>query len=61
MTNTATCHICAAPLRVSLAPGRKTGKPFIRIRCSTTGRHFRVFIADQTYVRDLLDRLNLEG
>ena len=40
-----------------MARGRKSGKPFVMLICSREGRHFRGFITDQTYVAELLTRL----
>ena len=52
-----TCLICGGPLIVRLAHGRKSGKPFVMLVCPRDGRHFRAFINDQAYVRQVLDRL----
>ena len=51
------CLICQGPLTVRTARGRKSGKPFIMLVCGRDGRHFRGFITDQTYVGELLGRL----
>ena len=51
------CLICGDPLTVRLARGRKSGKPFIMLICGRDGRHFRGFITDQSYVGELLTRL----
>ena len=51
------CLICGEPLAVQLARGRKSNKLFIMMRCTKDGRHFRAFINDQAYVRQVLDRL----
>ena len=51
------CHICGATLSVRLAKGRKSGKPFIMLHCPVDGRHIRACVADQEYVRKVLDRL----
>ena len=48
------CHICQAPLKVKLARGRKSGKPFVMLACPEDGRHIRAFIADRTYVENLI-------
>jgi rRNA processing protein Gar1 len=40
-----------------IARGRKSGKPFLMVKCLRNGRHFRGFIGDQVYVRKLLERL----
>jgi hypothetical protein len=40
-----------------VAQGRKSGKKFIMVRCPVEGRHFRGFISDQEYVREVLSRV----
>ena len=40
-----------------MARGRKSGKPFVMLVCGRDGRHFRGFITDQTYVGEILARL----
>jgi len=52
------CLICRQPLILRLAKGRTSGKPFLMLICATDGRHFRGFINDQVYVRQVLDRLD---
>lgn len=44
------CPICTCQLMVSLAKGRKSGKPFVMFRCPVDGRHFRAFVTDRQYV-----------
>lgn len=51
------CLICQQPLTLRLARGRKSGKPFLMLICPSDGRHFRGFINDQEYVRQVLARL----
>ena len=48
------CLVCRKPLALRLARGRKSGKPFIMLICPVDGRHFRGFITDRTYVREVL-------
>jgi hypothetical protein len=48
------CLICGTPLIVRVATGRKSGKPFIMLRCPSDGRHFRAFITDKEYVKGVL-------
>ena len=55
------CLICGDPLTVRLARGRKSGKPFIMLICGSDGRHFRGFITDQSYVGELLTRLERQA
>ena len=51
------CLICAMPLDLRSARGRKSGKPFLMLVCPVDGRHFRGFITDRNYVKQVLDRL----
>ena len=51
------CLVCKEPLRVRLARGRKSGKPFVMMICPEDGRHFRAFINDQEYVSKVLKRV----
>ena len=51
---TVSCHICQAALKVKLARGRKSGKPFVMLACPEDGRHIRAFVADRTYVENLI-------
>ncbi len=48
------CLVCRKSLALRLARGRKSGKPFIMLICPVDGRHFRGFITDRTYVREVL-------
>jgi len=59
--NTIGCPVCANPLSVKVARGRKSNKPFIMLKCDKDGRHFRGFITDQAYVKRVLDEHNLRG
>ena len=49
------CLVCGGPLTVHQAFGRKSKKPFIMLRCGQDARHFRAFITDQVYVRQVLE------
>ena len=51
------CPICSRPLSVELAWGRKSGKPFVMLRCAQDGRHFRAFINHRPYVEEVLRQL----
>ena len=51
------CVICGQPLAISLAKGRKSGKPCLSLKCKQDGRHFRGFIYDRDYVDGVLARL----
>ena len=55
------CVVCGEPLALRIAHGRKSGKPFLMLVCTTDGRHFRAFINDQVYVRSVLDGLESSG
>ena len=51
------CLVCGAALSLRLARGRKSGKPFVMLLCPADGRHFRAFVNDQPYVKEVLARL----
>ncbi len=57
--NTMPCLICKKSLDVRVAHSRKAKKPkpFIMLVCPVDARHFRAFITDQTYVAQVLARL----
>ncbi len=55
------CVVCGGPLALRVAHGRKSGKPFLMLVCAEDGRHFRAFINDQAYVRNVLDGLESGG
>ena len=48
------CLVCKSELTVSAAQGRKSKKPFVMLKCSQDGRHFRAFINDQEYVKKVM-------
>ena len=51
------CLICGGSLAIRPSRGRKSGKPSLMVICPVDGRHFRGFINDQTYVKEVLARL----
>ena len=51
------CPVCGLGLSLRPAAGRKSGKPFIMLKCPKDGRHFRAFITDREYVADVTIRL----
>jgi hypothetical protein len=51
------CIVCGGGLTLRTARGRKSGKPFLMLICPTDGRHFRGFINDQGYVKQVLSRV----
>lgn len=51
------CPICGDSLQVTLARGRKSGKPFVMLICAQDGRHFRGFINHRPYVEQVLNNL----
>ena len=51
------CPVCGEPLAFQIARGRKSGKPFLMVKCLRDGRHFRGFVADRDYVQRLLEGL----
>ena len=52
------CPVCQASLNLKRCRG-KTGKPSLMFICPKSGRHFRGFIADQTYVAGVLAHLEV--
>ena len=59
--NNINCPICANPLSITIARGRKSNKPFIMLKCDRDGRHFRGFITDQKYVNRVINEHSLKG
>ena len=53
------CPVCGDPMAFQIARGRKSGKPFLMVKCLRDGRHFRGFVGDREYVARLLERLEL--
>ncbi|HZA24156.1 MAG TPA: hypothetical protein VFA32_16395 [Dehalococcoidia bacterium] len=51
------CIVCGAGLTLRTARGRKSSKCFLMLVCPQDGRHFRGFINDQDYVKEVLARL----
>ncbi len=51
------CIVCGGGLSLKTARGRTSGKPFLSLICEVDGRHFRAFIDDQYYVKQVLARL----
>jgi len=51
------CPVCGETLALSLAHGRKSGKPSIMLRCLKDGKHFRAFIAYLPYVMEMLEKM----
>jgi predicted RNA-binding Zn-ribbon protein involved in translation (DUF1610 family) len=51
------CPVCGEPMAFQIARGRKSGKPFLMVKCLRDGRHFRGFVGDREYVTRLLERL----
>ena len=51
------CPVCFEPMAFQIARGRKSGKPFLMVKCLRDGRHFRGFVGDREYVTRLLERL----
>lgn len=44
-----------------LARGRKSGQPFVMLKCRREARHYRAFINDKAYVAQVLERLEAGG
>jgi len=53
--NTINCPICQQPLVVRIAHSRKSNKLFIMLKCEVDGRHFRGFISDEQFVKQVLE------
>jgi hypothetical protein len=51
------CPVCGEPMAFQIARGRKSGKPFLMVKCLRDGRHFRGFVGDKIYVEKLLEHL----
>ena len=51
------CPICHTSLSIRLAVGRKSGKPFVMLKCDQDGRHFRGFINHKPYVEKVIENL----
>ena len=46
------CHICQAFLKVKLARGKKSGKPFVMPTRPEDGKHIRAIAADRAFVEN---------
>lgn len=44
------CPVCKEEIQVSTAKGRKSGKPFVMLKCAVDGRHFRAFVTYRPFV-----------
>jgi predicted RNA-binding Zn-ribbon protein involved in translation (DUF1610 family) len=53
------CPVCGDAMAFQIARGRKSGKPFLMVKCLRDGRHFRGFVGDKVYVTRLLERLEV--
>ena len=53
------CLICRQSLEIRPSRGRKSGKPSLMVICPADGRHFRGFINDQVYVKEIHNRLQV--
>jgi predicted RNA-binding Zn-ribbon protein involved in translation (DUF1610 family) len=53
------CPVCGDAMAFQIARGRKSGKPFLMVKCLRDGRHFRGFVGDREYVTRLLERLEV--
>ena len=51
------CPVCGEALAWQIARGRKSGKPFLMLKCLRDGRHFRGFINHRAYVQAVVDKL----
>jgi len=39
-------RLCKDPMAFQIAKSRKSGKPFLMVKCLRDGRHFREFVGD---------------
>ena len=51
------CIVCGESLTMRMIQGRKSGKPFVMLMCGKDGRHFRAFINDREYVRQVIHKI----
>jgi len=52
--NKISCPVCSRPIEVKPAM-RKSGKPSLTMKCSKSAGHFRGFINDQDFVREVVE------
>lgn len=52
--NQIACPVCKQDIQVSSAKGRKSGKPFVMLKCESDGRHFRAFITYKPFVDNVI-------
>lgn len=50
------CPVCQGSIEVRSSRGRKSNKPFIMLICPVNGRHFRAFITDQAFMKEVTER-----
>lgn len=55
------CLVCGQTLQLTSVHGRKSGKPFLMLRCPVDARHFRAFITDQAYVHQVMAKLEAQS
>ena len=57
------CPICGGSLKISPASSRRSTKKkvFLMLVCGADGRHFRGFISDQTFVRQVVERAGVQN
>ena len=51
------CPVCQIGLALRSAQGQTSKKPFLMWICPSDARHLRGFITDQSYVKEILARL----
>jgi uncharacterized protein YbaR (Trm112 family) len=56
--NEVACPVCGTALSLSPAKSRKSKRPkqFLMLVCPVDGRHFRGFINDREFVRQVIQR-----
>ena len=53
--NSVLCPVCQTPLDIRPSRGRKSGKDFLMLICSRSGKHFRAFITDAEFVKGVTE------
>ncbi len=51
------CPTCGVAMSIRMAQGRKSKKQFIMMVCPANPRHFRGFITDQAFVKQVMERI----
>ena len=52
------CPICGGRVNLTLHTRKQSGKPFLMLLCQVDSRHYRAFINDETYVKNVAATLH---